>query len=188
MDQNMRWGYKPSGNYIRKINFPRWKEPYVSWGISQPKGGKAALCSDTVTAGLTGWEASCIFNEMSSSDAFACLFTQCRAWIPKSGTGISPAHRVIPHISSLMAVAGIFVWTFLQSCSCASLVMENPEMKMFKLNVLPPEAPQMWPIIGQPEVLLGTGWSVSTLKWARPPLLSLTKPKIVLRSPKVSLY
>lgn len=117
-----------------------------------------------------------------------CLFTQARAWIPGSGSGISSAGRTreVSTISSLISdgcgwnfcetIALVFVLCF--SCNGKSW---NEDLKW---NVLPPEAPQMWPIIRQLEVLPGTSWSVSTLKWARSSLLSLPTQ----RSPKVSLF
>lgn len=77
-----------------------------------PTGEEAALCSDAATAGLTGWEAGCIFNGMCSSDASGVYFHRPEPEfldLALESLQQGVLERQAPsHISSLMAVAGIF--------------------------------------------------------------------------------
>lgn len=74
-----------------------------------PKGEEAALCSDAATAGLTGWEAGCIFNGMRSGDALvAYLHRPEPEFLDRALESLQQGvlERQAPsHISSLMAVA-----------------------------------------------------------------------------------
>lgn len=144
---------KLTGNYSREINFPS-ERSLMSIQESHSRKGKSYsfwYCDSGVNR-----LGSKLHNEMCSSDALMCLFTHGRAWIPEPGSGISAAGCTWEVSTISYLISDGCGWNLCERIALVFVLCFSSNRKSWnedvKWNVLPPEVPQMWPIIGQLEV------------------------------------